>query len=114
MTMTSDPPARLSSRRPQKKSRLSHKSITLEIIFALGGGDLAQRGQCAPYAKLAVEEMDEREISGGFKKRNILTPHNPNLDIISQENTIITTKCGGRAFLLQSRSRRRHCHQEVT
>ena len=48
--------------------------------------------------------MDEREISAGFKKRNILTPQNPNLDTIGQKNTIITTKCSGRAFLFQSRS----------
>jgi hypothetical protein len=50
--------------------------------------------------------MDEREISAGFEKRNILNPHNANSDIISQENTINTTKCGGCAFLLQSRIRR--------
>jgi hypothetical protein len=59
-----------------------------------------------PYEKLALGEMDEREISAGFEKRNILNPHNANLDIISQENTIITTQCGGCAFLQCSYYRR--------
>jgi hypothetical protein len=55
--------------------------------------------ESAPYEKLAVGEMDEGEISARFEKRNILNPPNPDLDIISQKNTITTTKYGGRAFL---------------
>ena len=38
------------------------------------------------------------DFSAGFEKKNILNPHNA----ISQENTIITTKCGGCAILLQA------------
>ena len=44
--------------------------------------------------------MDERKIPARFEKRNVLDPHDPIFDIVSQENEIVTMKYGGLAFSL--------------
>jgi hypothetical protein len=51
--------------------------------------------EAAPNEKLAVRKMDERVIPVGFEKRNVLNPHDPRFDIVSQENEIVTRKYGG-------------------
>jgi len=56
----------------------------------------------APNKKLAVRKMDERKIPVGFEKRNVLNPHDPIFDIVSQENEIVTMKYGGHALALIS------------
>jgi len=38
----------------------------------------------APNEKLAIGEMDERRILPRFEKSNILDPHDPRFDIVSQ------------------------------
>jgi hypothetical protein len=38
----------------------------------------------APNEKLAIWEMDERRILPRFEKSNILDPHDPRFDIVSQ------------------------------
>ena len=48
--------------------------------------------------------MDERKIPVGFEKRNVLNPHDPIYDIVSQENEIVTMKYGGHALALISGS----------
>jgi hypothetical protein len=58
----------------------------------------------APNEKLAVRKMDERKIPVGFEKRNVLNPHDPRFDIVSQENEIVTIKYGGHALALISGS----------
>ena len=58
----------------------------------------------APNEKLAVRKMDERKIPVGFEKRNVLNPHDPIFDIVSQENEIVTIKYGGHALALISGS----------
>jgi hypothetical protein len=45
----------------------------------------------APNEKLAVRKMDEGKIPVGFEKRNVLDPHDPRIDIVSQENEIVTS-----------------------
>jgi hypothetical protein len=39
--------------------------------------------------------MDEGEIAARFEKRNMLNPPDPDLDIISQKNTITTRSMAG-------------------
>ena len=57
----------------------------------------------APDENLALGKMGDRKILVGFEKRNALDP----LDIVIQENEIVTMKYGGLAFLaLHSGSRR--------
>jgi hypothetical protein len=46
--------------------------------------------------------MDKRKILAGFEKRNILDPKDPNSDIVSQENEIVTMKYGGHTLALIS------------
>jgi hypothetical protein len=58
----------------------------------------------APNEKLAVRKMDERKIPVGFEERNVLNPHDPIFDIVSQENEIVTRKYGGHALALISGS----------
>lgn len=58
----------------------------------------------APNEKLAIGEMDERRILPRFEKSNILDPHDPRIDIVSQENEIVTIKYGGHALTLISGS----------
>jgi hypothetical protein len=58
----------------------------------------------APNEKLAVRKMDERKIPVGFEKRNVLNPHDPIFDIVSQENEMVTIKYGGHALALISGS----------
>jgi hypothetical protein len=58
----------------------------------------------APNEKLAVGKMHERKIPPRFEKRNILDPHDPRFDIVSQENEIVTIKYGGHALALISGS----------
>ena len=62
----------------------------------------------APTEKIAVGKMHERKISTRFEKRNVLDPHDPTFDIVSQENEVAPMKYHGLAFLaLRSGSRRR-------
>jgi hypothetical protein len=62
----------------------------------------------APNEKVAVGKMDERKIPARFEKRNVLNPHDPTFDIVSQENEIVPMKYDRPAFLaLRSGSRRR-------
>ena len=48
--------------------------------------------------------MDERKIPVRVEKRNVLNPHDPIYDIVSQENEIVTMKYGGHALALISGS----------
>ena len=53
----------------------------------------------APTEKLAVGKMHERKIPTRFKQRNVLDPHDPTFDIVSQEDEIVTIEYGGQALL---------------
>ena len=63
----------------------------------------------APDENLAVGKMGDRKIPVGFEKRNVLNPHDPIFDIVSQENEIVTMKYGGFAFPALCSARRRLC-----
>jgi len=62
----------------------------------------------APTKKLAVRKMDERKTPVCFEKRNVLNPHDPIYDIVSQENEIVAMKYGGHALALISGSGQPH------
>ena len=65
-------------------------------------------GERTPNDKVAAGKMDERKIPARFEKRNVLDPHDPTFDIVSQENEVAPMKYDGLAFLaLRSGSRRR-------
>ena len=53
----------------------------------------------APAEKLAAGKMHERKIPTRFEKRNVLGPHDPTFDIVSQKDEIVTIKYGGQALL---------------
>jgi hypothetical protein len=53
----------------------------------------------APTEKLAVGKMHERKIPTCFEKRNVLDPHDPTFEIVSQEHKMITIKYSGQSLL---------------
>jgi hypothetical protein len=56
----------------------------------------------APTEKLAVGKMHERKIPTCFEKRNVLDPHDPTFEIVSQEHKMITIKYSGNLSSLSS------------
>ena len=61
----------------------------------------------APNQQLVLRKIDERKIPARFEKSNVLAPHDPTFDIVSQEKKIVAMKrYGGLAFrALRSGSR---------
>jgi hypothetical protein len=56
----------------------------------------------AAREKLGVLKMHERTIPPRLQKRDVLDPHDPRFAIVSQENEIVTIKCGEHALALNS------------